>query len=178
MLCVRVPSDPGKPEEHYMEEHLLYYCCRRMQLRARGLTELWKCCKDSFPASFRTGRTSLPCTALPSSHLSQGTSLFYKHQLQTPGNQWLHPKLMDKARKTWMHIDLTPFCPKTSLWEVFLWFMVFIAYLGLLCCCGLLEKPEFPGIDVQNPLVLEKHQQKDSGNNLSWPKILLGWNQA
>lgn len=56
--------------------------------------------------------------------------------------------------------------------------MVYIACLSLLCCCGLLEKLEFPGIDMQNPLVLEKHQQKDSGNNLSWLKILLGWNQA
>lgn len=101
MLCVRVPSDPGKPKECYMEEHLLYYCCRRMELCARGLAELWKCWKDSCPASLGIGRTSLHCTALPSSHLSQGTSLFYKHQLQE--HLWLHPKLMDKARKIWVH---------------------------------------------------------------------------
>lgn len=146
MLCVRVPSDPGKPKECYTEEHLLYYCCRRMELRARGLAELWKCWKDSCPASLGIGRTSLHCTALPSSHLSQGTSLFYKHQLQE--HLWLHPKLMDKARKIWVHRFNTILPQNFSLGIFFLWFMVFITCSGLVCCCGLLEKLEFPGIDT------------------------------
>lgn len=87
---------------------------------------------EGFMPSFSGNRENIPTLYSPSFFPSfpRNIRVLQTPAARTPGNQWLYPKLMDKARKAWIHIDLTPFYPKTSLWEGF--FMV----SGFYCLFG------------------------------------------
>lgn len=84
---------------------------------------------EGFMPSLSGNRENIPTLHSPSFFPSfpRNVPVLQTSAVGTPRNQWLHPKLMDEARKTWKHIDLTPFCPNTSLWEVYfhsLWFLL------------------------------------------------------
>lgn len=111
-----------------MEDHLLYYC-PGAPCQSLGALEML----EEFMPSPSGKRENIPTLPSPSFFPSfpRNIPVLQTSAERTPRNQWLHPKLMDKARKTWIHVDLTPFCPKTSLWDFF-----FFIVCGFYCPFG------------------------------------------